>query len=364
MRGMHRMPMKAVSAIVLSMSFVSCGRAGAALRLKSAEERGYESNMEALFAMAEDVTTGADGSPQDRAIGFSVMNTIVRDMAAEGDYAALEWFLTSRAARDGDGEFNSYWLMCAGLSYLDRGASDIARYYFERTVNSTRDLIYEGRSTHLVCLEHLINMSESPENRIRYLRRLLDSYADEVNATELIYSLAVEYGEAGDWTRAMSCYEEFLSREDADTVRIPGHPNAYMDALELVSFAESSKDWMFATLDELVSAVRSAIARYDYNALDSYKAKVNFFAMSWRQDMTDSNARDPFSMRSFMRGQRIRCDAELDASSTPNEAYLRTTGWSNYVNVWYLYFRKVNFPPDPSIHGRWEWAGIYFGEKL
>ncbi|MCI6442425.1 MAG: tetratricopeptide repeat protein, partial [Spirochaetia bacterium] len=46
------------------------------------------------------------------------------------------------------------------------------------------------------------------------------------------------------------------------------------------------------------------------------------------------------------------------------EAYLRTTGWSNYVNVWYLYFRKVNFPADPEIHGRWEWAGIYYGEKL
>ena len=25
---------------------------------------------------------------------------------------------------------------------------------------------------------------------------------------------------------------------------------------------------------------------------------------------------------------------------------------------------KVNFPADPEIHGRWEWAGIYFGEKL
>ncbi len=69
-------------------------------------------------------------------------------------------------------------------------------------------------------------------------------------------------------------------------------------------------------------------------------------------------------MRSFMRGNRIRYSAELDPSSSPTEAYLRTTGWSNYVNVWYLYFRKVNFPADPEIHGRWEWAGIYFGEKL
>ena len=29
-----------------------------------------------------------------------------------------------------------------------------------------------------------------------------------------------------------------------------------------------------------------------------------------------------------------------------------------------VYFRKVNFPLDPDIHGNWEWAGIYMGEKL
>ena len=66
-----------------------------------------------------------------------------------------------------------------------------------------------------------------------------------------------------------------------------------------------------------------------------------------------------------MLGNKIHCADGLDPSSTPTEAYFRTWGWSNrYVTVWYLYFRKVNFPSDPSVHGRWEWAGIYFGEKL
>ncbi|MDR1596788.1 MAG: tetratricopeptide repeat protein, partial [Treponema sp.] len=46
------------------------------------------------------------------------------------------------------------------------------------------------------------------------------------------------------------------------------------------------------------------------------------------------------------------------------EAYLRTWGWSQYISTWYLYFRKINFPSDPEIHGRWEWAGIYYGEKF
>ncbi|WP_237706474.1 hypothetical protein [Treponema sp. JC4] len=86
--------------------------------------------------------------------------------------------------------------------------------------------------------------------------------------------------------------------------------------------------------------------------------------MSWKQDEMDANAQEEFSMRSFMRGNRIRFADSLDPSSTPSEAYLRTTGWSTYVPVWYLYFRKVNFPLDSDIHGNWEWAGIYMGEKL
>jgi len=43
---------------------------------------------------------------------------------------------------------------------------------------------------------------------------------------------------------------------------------------------------------------------------------------------------------------------------------LRTWGWHQYLSTWYLYFRKIYFPADPEIHGRWEWAGIYYGEKF
>ena len=113
-------------------------------------------------------------------------------------------------------------------------------------------------------------------------------------------------------------------------------------------------------IDEFVMSKAEFIIR----ALDKYKSKVNFFSMSWKQDEMDANAQEEFSMRSFMRGNRIRYADELDETSNPNEAYLRTWGWSEYVSVWYLYFRKVNFPLDPDIHGNWEWAGIYMGNKL
>ena len=86
--------------------------------------------------------------------------------------------------------------------------------------------------------------------------------------------------------------------------------------------------------------------------------------MSWRQDETAENSLSNFEMSDFMHGNRIYCSKELDEMSGPTEAYLRTWGWNSYVNIWYLYFRKVNFPANPDIHGRWEWAGIYYGEKL
>jgi hypothetical protein len=60
-------------------------------------------------------------------------------------------------------------------------------------------------------------------------------------------------------------------------------PDAYEYAKKLVDYNTSSKDWTFETLDELVAAIRAAIANYDYRALDRYRAKVNFFAMSWKR---------------------------------------------------------------------------------
>jgi hypothetical protein len=86
--------------------------------------------------------------------------------------------------------------------------------------------------------------------------------------------------------------------------------------------------------------------------------------MSWNRDENDVNSQDESSMYSWMRGSRVRYSDSLDEASTPNEAYLRTWGWNSYVKVWYLYFRKVDFPLDPDIHGNWEWAGIYLGNKL
>ncbi|MDD7015169.1 MAG: tetratricopeptide repeat protein [Treponema sp.] len=295
---------------------------------------------------------------------FAVVNKIATNMLSVKDYNSLTLFLTEWVENHPQDPYNAYWLLMTAYAYLETDSKPVAEYYFERIINNYDDLMINENSIHFLCLQHLIQISTVPANRISYFTKLISKFPGQISLTESYYRLALEYEKEGEWTLALKTYNQFLEQDDAFSIQIAGIPNAYLNARQLIDFNNSPKDWTFESLDALVSAVKTAISNYNYRALDKYKSKVNFFAMSWRQDETDSNAQQSFSMHDYMNGQRIRYSPELDSSSTPNEAYLRTWGWSTYINVWYLYFRKVNFPADPDIHGRWEWAGIYYGEKL
>ena len=248
-------------------------------------------------------------------------------------------------------------------TYLEQNAPKVAEYYFARILDNCADLEIGGESIHLACLQNLIRITDSPELQIRYYSDLITRFADKIDLGYSYFMLARSYETLGEWDLAIQTYTQFLSYGRYD-ILIPGVPDAYEYAKRIVDYNTSSKDWTFDSLDDLVAAVEKAIDGYDYRALDRYRAKVNFFAMSWKQEQSDNNAQADFQMQDFMGGNRIRYNETLDASSNPNEAFLRTSGWNQYVSVWYFYFRKVNFPADPDIHGRWEWAGIYYGEKL
>ena len=295
---------------------------------------------------------------------YTIINQMATNYLNLKDYQGAVLFLTDWVEQNPNDMYNSYWLLMTAYAYLSMGAEPVAEYYFDRILQQYQDLLVKGNSIHFMCLQNLIQISKSPAHRIRYFNSLINRFPQNVNTTELYLRLAMEYEKDSQWTQALRAYTVFLEQPDATTIQIPGEPDAYKNARHLIDYNSSDKKWTFETLEGLETAVRKAIRNYDWRSLDKYKAKVNFFSMSWKQDETDTNAQEEFSMRSFMRGNRIRCSDTLDPSSTPTEAYLRTTGWSTYVPVWYLYFRKVNFPLDSDIHGNWEWAGIYMGEKL
>jgi tetratricopeptide (TPR) repeat protein len=320
-------------------------------------EKEYEATQNQYRKLLE----SPDLIPETR---YGLVKSIATGMHAKKDYTQLILFLTEWVENHPDDTYNAYWLLMTANAYLENDAKPMAEYYFERILHNYDDLVVQEKSVHYLCLQHLIQISTVPANRISYFNQLITRFPNEVSITELYVRMALEYENEGEWPQALRCFQKFLEQDDAATIQISGIPNAYMMARQLIDFNKSSKDWTFETLDGLVSAVRRAINNYDPWLLESYKSKVNFFSMSWRQDETADNAQSEFSMGSYMVGNTIRCSSTLDETSTPTEAYLRTWGWTSYLNVWYFYFRKVNFPADPDIHGRWEWAGIYFGEKL
>lgn len=300
----------------------------------------------------------------------SVLNRIATELHSENPNEMI-LFLTQWVEKNPSDTYNAYWLFLVAIEYfnnskhnVNKSSEPIAEYYFERILNNYQDLLVNGQSIHFACLQNLIQISKNTSNRISYFEALINRFPKNISKAEIYARLALEYEKEGEWKKSLDIYSLFLKEPDSSTIQIAGIPDAYSNAKKMINFARSPKDWTFESLDSLEKAVKKAISSYDWKALDSYRSKVNFFAMSWKTNESDSNAQVEFSMRNFMRGNRIRYNAELDETSNTEEAYLRTTGWSTYVNVWYLYFRKVNFPLDPEIHGRWEWAGIYLGEKL
>lgn len=295
---------------------------------------------------------------------FSVINQLASTYKTQGKESDLILFLTDYVENNPSDPYNAYWLLMIAHFYMESEAEKIAEYYFDRIIQNYDDLLVKDKSIHIMSLQNLIKMSDSPENKVSYYTTLISEFSDELNITELYLRLAQEYETIGDWELALKSYASFLNRPDATTIQIAGISDPYNTAKKLVDFSNSPKNQTFETLEALETAIKRAIDTRNFNLLDSYCTNVNFFAMSWKQDGTADNAEKNFSMRDYGLGNRLYYNATLDESSNPNEAYLRTTGWSRYISTWYLYFRKVNFPLDPEIHGRWEWAGIYFGEKI
>ena len=272
---------------------------------------------------------------------------------------AAAFYLKAAAAGD---RFTPWYLFSAAGAYEADGGQKLAVPLYERIVKTLPDLEVEGASLHLESLTRLVAIAGTGERAIAYYRDLIARFPDRPDPGIAHYLLALEYERDGQWDLAIRHYALFLPWFNTE---IPGHPDALDRARRIVEFNSSPRNWGYADLKDLVDGVRKALASGSAQRLRSHMARVGFFAESWHQDgMQDANSRVLFDFSEFMKTGAIRAEASLDPTSGPNEAYLRTWGWTGRVPVWYLYFRKIHFPADPEVHGRWEWAGIYFGERM
>jgi len=308
-----------------------------------------------LFKLLKIEDSGSEGE-------LAVTREIAASFARLKDYDRLVHFLSARTISNPDDPYNGYYMLMIAYAYIQQNSQPIAALYFDLIIKNYPDLIINDESIHLVCLTQLINLNKNAERQVWYYEELISRFPDNIDLGAAYFSLGQACEQTGDWNGAITAYTNYLPY--AGTI-IPGFPNAEQYAMEQVDFSKSNKDWTFESLPALRSAVESALDNDNPWALNRYMSKVNFFARSWGQTETDdSGTVDFFNLAGFMYNNHIRYADNLDASTNATEAFLRTTGWSSYLPTWYLYFRKIYFPQDPEIHGRWEWSGIYYGEKF
>ncbi|MDR0502722.1 MAG: tetratricopeptide repeat protein [Treponema sp.] len=307
-----------------------------------------------LFNLLKQEENGSEGE-------FAVTHEIAASYARLREYDRLIHFLNERIINYPANPYNGYNLLMIAYAHLQLDSQPIAALYFDMIIKNYPDLTIDDESIHLVCLKQLIDLNNDPERQAWYYHELITRFPEKIDLGTSYFMLGQACEHIGDWNSAIAAYSNYLPY--SGTI-IAGFPNADQYAKQQVDFSKSPKDWTFENLPALRTAIENALDTGNSRALGRIQAKVNFFTRSWGQTETDNTRMIDYYLDNFMYNNRIRYAATLDASSNATEAYLRTWGWSRYLEVWYLYFRKIYFPQDPEIHGRWEWAGIYYGEKF
>ena len=317
---------------------------------------GNEKEKDELFQLSK---TMEEQSSNPEA-NFILIQEITKILHGQGELEILNLFLTTYVEQNPEDPFNGYYLLLTAQNYLESEAVPFAIHYFDRILKNYSDLVVRGQSIHYICLSNLIDLVDKPQNKVDYYKELLSNFSSDIEKGPAYFYLAKTYEELGEWDLSIQAYKNFLQHPDS---KVAGYPDAVKQIKPIIDFYDyRNKNWTMESLDDLVNSVKYAIRNKDYRRLSKYRAKINFFAVSWEQVKTEANSDFLDKLNIFMKN-RVRYSADLDRDSNLQEAYLKTWGWSYRIETWYLYFRRVNFPADPEIHGQWEWAGIYFGDK-
>ncbi|MGA2763251.1 MAG: tetratricopeptide repeat protein [Spirochaetia bacterium] len=351
-----RIPAMVVLAVTLAAFATGCSASDTRYYLGAFEQNQDLRELFRLFSREKD--------QENR---FVLIQQIASALANSGKREKEIIFLTTHVEKNPSDLYNAYYLLLVAEAYSDMKEIPLAIHYYRRILMNNADLLVQGRSIHLQCLEDLQALETDPEHRIEYYKELISRFGSQIEhpAADWYY-MARSYEEVGEWDQAVQAYNKYLSYPDTD---IPGEPNAYRIANEKVNlYSTSNIDWTVPDLGTLVAAVRDAIQTKNISTLRKFQAKANFYEGGWDQQ---SLFGDPtgegftaFNIGTYLPGSYPKIDASLDVAANGREAYLRTTDWNFRPPTWYLYFRRVDFPADPDVNGQWEWAGIYFGEKI
>ncbi len=285
----------------------------------------------------------------------------ISDLLRKNGYVERQiLFLTRYAEKHPKDPYNTFYLALVAEAYEEMGAIPFAVHYYERILKNHPDILVRGGSVHFLCLRKLLQHVENREYRIEYYKELISRFGSHIDIGTYYYYLARTYEDVGAWGLSMQAYKQFLRNA---ATRIPGRPDAQREVEEKVAFYYSKKSWTEPDLQFLVSQIKKALRTKNAAKLKRYQAQINFFTKYWGQKDFDQSMLAYFDIDNWLLKSKVRYAEELDKDSNSREAYLKTWNWLYRVGTWYFYFRRVDYPADPEIDGRWEWAGVYFGEK-
>lgn len=287
-----------------------------------------------------------------------IMRKLAGNLRDSGHSGRMRHLLSTHISTKPQDPYNGYYLFLVGRHHQRAGDERFARRYFRRALYGYPDIDINGESVHFAALEALVDMTEDPRERISYYDDLLERFPDQVDRGRLYYYKGRAHERLGDWESSQAAYERFLTF----STDIPGESDAAYEVRRKLEFAESSRSWTFEDLDELIGIIQDALRRRDSRTLEEHQSDVQFFAASPQQDPTDANSTFGFNIEVFLSRSNVQVADEFTVNSNNREAYLQTTGWAERFSTWYFYFRRIDFPADPEVHGDWEWAGIRFGE--
>jgi tetratricopeptide (TPR) repeat protein len=342
----------AIIIIILLLSLSGCYRDGYYLSLKRNDRAKF-------YKLHSQIETESSYEKK-----FIIMKQILEFLSGKASNGEINLFIATYVEKNQNDPFSAYYLMVVARNYRQDMAYPFAINYYERILKNYNDLQYMGNSIHFLCLRDLLDMIEDDEARILYYQDMLTRFSDYINVNETYYRLGNTYARVGEWEHAIQSYRKYLDSYDTSTST---DSSAKERIMELLAYYNTDKNWTFESLDllvdKVVNSINEAKFRNDARSLRTNMSKVNFFAVSWEEGETTADPEFIASLGIFLT-PRISASKVLDNASNQQEAYLKTTGWSYRISTWYLYFRKIYFPSDPEIHGRWEWAGIYYGEKF
>lgn len=301
---------------------------------------------------------------------FTLLHEITQKLKDQGELSRINLLLTTYTAKNPQDPFAAYYLFEVAENYRLSGALPMAKDYYLRILHSYPDLVVDGESVHYRCLSQLIPLESDPARKRGLLAELADRFKYKMTSPELYYAWARSAEALGRWDEAQNAYSMFLRFPDPS---VPGDPKAANRVHSLVDLAQTDRSWIRQDLDSLVGQLEKAILNNDTRTMESLRAQVGFFAVSWDNNDIVDTASEAFDVRQFLRelvrqanygSSSVRFSTSWDELSNENEVYIRSTGWNYRIPTWYFYFRRVEYPADPEINGGWEWAGVYFGEKI